>query len=76
MYGERRFVDFQVDITIMLHMVGYGAARLGKWLLNHIHNMNRAEVINASFPDSSDEIDYRYMHVYTSTQSAFALALF
>ena len=29
MYGESRFVDFQVDISILLHMAGYGAARLG-----------------------------------------------
>ena len=59
MYGESRFVDFQVDISIMLHMAGYGAARLGEWRLNHIHSTNSAEVINASLPISSTEIDYR-----------------
>ena len=58
MYGKSRFVDFQVDSIIMLHMVGYGAARLGEWRLNHIHSMNLAEVINASLCPSSAEIDY------------------
>ena len=59
MYGESRFVDFQVDISIMPHMAGYGAARLGEWRLNHIHSMNSAEVINTSLSDFSAEIDYR-----------------
>ena len=58
MYGERRFIHFWVDILIVLHIFGFGTARLGEWRLNHIHSINGAEVINASVSDSSAEIDY------------------
>ena len=60
MYGERRFMQFLVDILIVLYIFGFGTARLGEWRLNDIHSINGAEVINASVSDSSAEIDYRW----------------
>ena len=65
MYGECRFIHFWVDILIVLHIFGFGTARLGEWRLNHIHSINGAEVINASVSDSSAEIDYSmYLRIY------------
>ena len=52
-------MDFLVDILIMLYIFGFGTAQLGECHLNHIHSINGAEIINASFSDSSAEIDYR-----------------
>ena len=57
MYGERRFMHFEVGILIVLYIFGFGTAGLGEWRLNHIHSINAAEVINASISDSA-EIDY------------------
>ena len=54
-------MHFQVDIIIVLHMVGFGTARLGEWRLNHIYSINHAEVINASSSESSAKIDYSAM---------------
>ena len=61
MYGESRYVHFQVDTIVMPHIFGFGTARISEWRLNHIHSTYDAEVINASVSDSSAEIDYRYM---------------
>ena len=52
-------MDFLVDILIMLYIFGIVTAQLGEWHLNHIHSINGTEIINASFSDSSAEIDYR-----------------
>ena len=51
-------MHFWVDILIVLYIFGFGTVRLREWRLNHIHSINGAEVINASFSDSSAEIDY------------------
>ena len=67
MYGESRFVHFQVDIIIVLYYGGYGTSRIGEWLLNHIHSMNNAEVINANLSVSSTEIDYSPYYINDPT---------
>ena len=51
MYGKSWFMHFWVDILIVLYMLGFGTARLGEWLLNHIHSINGAEVVNARYSD-------------------------